>query len=171
MTETASKSLIQPRKLANKNGELNYQWDVEDFSRLDGLLFSNNGTIQVKLNGHFDDRNRCLLETRISANVQLECQTSFEPIDYEIDTKITYCTVVSEDQIADLDDEYEALLVEEGLVDIKQVIEDELILSLPIIANKAVEDTAVPMTYGEVIEEQEAEKNPFHVLEGLEIKN
>ena len=170
MTETVTKSIIQPFKLANKNGELHYQWKVEDFPRLQGLLFSMEGAVKLDLNGYQDDRKRCLVNARIVANVQLECQTSFEPIGYEIDTELVYCVVSSEEQIAQLDDQYEALLVEEGQVDIKQVIEDELILSLPIIANKAAEDTDVKMTYGTIIEEAEEKKNPFEVLKELELK-
>ena len=175
MTDTEQKAeqatLIQPRKLANKNGELMYKWLVKDFSRLDGLLYSNLGEISVHLIGRHDNRRRCLVETRITANIQLECQTSFEPIDYQVDTKILYCMVVSEDQIADLDEEYEALLVEDGMVDIRQVIEDELILSLPIISNKASKDLGIEMSYGEIPEEIETKKNPFLVLDGLKTKN
>lgn len=171
MTDSEQKTFIQPRKLANKNGELRYCWKVADFSRLDGLLYSNQGDIKVHLVGKHDDRHRCLVEATITANVQLECQTSFEPIAYQVDSKIVYCTVVSEEQIADLDEEYEALLIEDGQVDIKQVIEDELILSLPIIANKASKELGIKMSYGDLPEEVETKKNPFLVLEGLDLKS
>jgi len=163
------KTLIQPRKLANKNGDLHFSWKVEDFRRLYGLLYSNNGNIGVHLVGRYDDRQRCLIEAHIIASVQLECQTSFEPIDYQIDTTIVYCTVIGEDQIADLENEYEALLLDNGQVDIKQVIEDELILALPIIANKASEDVKIKMSYGELPLEDEGKKNPFVVLKGLDL--
>jgi len=170
MSELQQKTFIQPRKLANKNGELRYNWKVENFKRLDGLLFSNNGDINIHLRGKYDDRQRCLIDAHITANVQLECQTSFEAIDYQIDKAITYCTVISEDQIDDLEDEYEALLLDEGHVDIQQVIEDELILALPIIANKASDEVRVEMSYGELPPEDENKKNPFTVLKGLDIK-
>jgi uncharacterized protein len=170
MMDTEQKTFIQPRKLANKNGELRYNWKVEEFSRLDGLLYSNQGEINVHLVGRHDERRRCLVEANITANVQLECQTSFEPIDYQVNTKIVYCTVTSEEQIVDLDEEYEALLIEDGQVDIKQVIEDELILSLPIIANRASEELGVKMSYGDLPQEVEIKKNPFLVLEGLDLK-
>lgn len=170
MTDTEQKTLIQPRKLANKNGELRYNWKVAEFSRLDGLLYSNKGEIRVHLVGRHDDRHRCLVEAKITANVQLECQTSFKPIEYQIDTNIVYCTVISEEQIADLDEEYEALLIEDGQVDIKQVIEDELILSLPIVTNRASEELGIKMSFGDLPQEDETKKNPFLVLEGLDVK-
>ena len=170
MNVLQQKTFIQPRKLANKNGELRYNWKVEDFKRLDGLLYSNDGEISIHLVGKHDDRQRCLIDAHITANVQLECQTSFEPIDYQVNTTITYCTVVSEDQIADLEEEYEALLLDDGHVDIKQVIEDELILAIPIIANKGSEDIQIDMSYGELPPEDSSKKNPFTVLKGLDLK-
>ncbi len=163
------KTLIQPRKLANKGGQLSYHWKISDFERLDGLLYSDQGSISAELTGRTDDRHRNLVETTIKANVQLQCQTTFEPIHYAIDTKVVYCSVISEEQIANLDDEYEPLLVEDGAVDIKRVIEDELILSLPIIANKSSEEIGLNMTFGELPNVEEEKKNPFTVLEGLKI--
>ena len=166
---------IQPRKLANKNGELRYTWKVEDFKRLDGLLFSNEGEIKVHLTGRVDNRHRSLVEAHITANIQLECQTSFEAIDYQVDTTVLYCSIIKEEQIETLDDDYEPLLVDDGLVDIRQVIQDELILSLPLAVNKANEELGIKMSYGELpevdglSEDAEEKKNPFSALEGLNI--
>ncbi|MBV1911201.1 MAG: DUF177 domain-containing protein [Kangiellaceae bacterium] len=165
--KTDLKTLIQPRKLAKKEGELKYRWQVKDFERLDGLLFSNEGFIEVHLSGRQDNRNRCLVEAHIIADVVLQCQTSFEPIEYQVDASVLYCTVIKEEQIVDLDEEYEPLLVDDGQVDIKEVIEDELILSLPLIANKASKDLGIQMSYGELPKEAETKKNPFKVLENV----
>jgi len=161
--------LIQPRKLANKGGELRYHWMVEDLSRLHGLLYSKQGEIRVHLIGEHDDRNRCLVKANIVAELQLECQTSFEPIDYKIDSNIVYCSVIDEEQIDSLEEEYEALLLDDGQVDIKQVIEDELILALPIAINKASTELDIKMSYGK-LPKTSNKKNPFTVLEGLDIK-
>ena len=161
-------NLIQPRKLALKEGELKFSWDVKEFTRLDGLLFSNQGKIEVRLSGKQDERHRSLINAQINAGFQLECQTTFEAIDYQVDTLITYCTVIKEEQITEVDEEFEALLVEDGFVDIKSVIEDELILALPIAANKAIEDTDVKLSYGELPKEAE-KKNPFEVLKGFKV--
>ncbi len=169
MTDVDQKFFIQPRKLANKNGELRYTWQIKEFARLDGLLYSDKGEIQVILRGRIDDRQRSLIDAQINASIQLECQTSFEPVDYQIDTKITYCALVKEEQIADLDDDLEALLVEDGEVDIRQVIEDELILSLPIVTNKASEDLGIKMSYGQLDEARPIKKNPFLVLSDLKL--
>lgn len=175
MTESDQNSdkqvFIQPRKLANKNGELRYQWPIGDFKRLDGLLFSNEGHISVHIKGRNNNRQRSLLDVHITATIKLECQTSFEAIDYQVDTQIVYCMVMTEEQITDLDERYEALLVDDGFVDIKQVIEDEFILSLPVVANKAMEDVDIKTSYGELPKEATTKKNPFEVLQGLNVKD
>ncbi len=161
-------NLIQPRKLALKEGELQFLWDVADFTRLDGLLYSNQGKITVHVSGEQDNRHRSLIKVRIKADFQLECQTTFEALEYNIDTIITYCTVIKEEQITEVEEEFEALLVEDGIVDIKSVIEDELILAIPIAANRAIEETDVKVSYGELPKES-AKKNPFEVLQGFKV--
>ncbi len=169
---TEEQTFIQPRKLANKNGELKYKWKVKDFTRLDGLLFSNDGEINVHLVGRVDNRHRSLVEAHITANVQLSCQTTFEAIDYQVDTKVLYCSIIKEEQIETLDDDYEPLLVDDGLVDIRQVIQDELILSLPLAVNKASEELGIKMSFGDLpkeCEEAEKKKNPFSALQELNI--
>ncbi|PHS14453.1 MAG: hypothetical protein COA86_16075 [Kangiella sp.] len=162
-------NLIQPRKLALKEGELRFLWDISDFTRLDGLLYSNQGKIEVNVSGVQDNRHRSLIKARIEGVFQLECQTTFEPLEYKIDTTITYCTVIKEEQINNVEEEFEALLVEDGVVDIKSVIEDELILALPIVSNRAIEETGVKVSYGELPKETVKKKNPFEILQGFKV--
>lgn len=171
MQESQENSSIQPNKLAKKNGEVKFNWPVSEFERLCEMLFDDSGKVRVSVKAHFDHQQRCLLEAEICADLTLECQTSFEPINFPLAHKVTYCTVVSETQFAQVEQEFEPVMVEDGLLDIKQVIEDELILSLPIVANKPVDELQQKMSYGELdeaaIEAEKAAKNPFSVLENL----
>lgn len=174
MQEYRQKSIIQPSKLANKGGEIRFNWQVKEFARLGGILYSDTGNIKVHIRGACDHRRRCLLETEIKADLTLECQTSFEPIDYVVDCKVTYCTVVSESQFAEVEEEYEPVLIEDGQLDIKRVIEDELILSVPIVANKSADELTQKMSFGELdekaITESDKANNPFSVLSNLKKK-
>jgi len=171
MRESQLNSSIQPIKLAKKEGEVRFSWKVEDFERLVELLYSNEGSIGVEIQGRFDDHRRCLLEAKITADVTLECQTTFTPIKHQIEKEITYCAVVAESQFAEAEEEFEPVLMEEGYLDIKQVIEDELILSIPIVANKPLEELDKQMSFGELDEEaikrDKEANNPFAVLKDL----
>ncbi len=171
MSESQQKNIIQPRKLAQKSGEIRFNWEVASFERLSNGLYSNVGNVSVHINAEIDFQKRCLLETNIKASLQLECQTSFEPMDFEIDKTITFCTVIKESQFAEVDEEFEPVLIDDGYLDIKQVIEDELILSVPVAANKPAEELNQEMTFGKLDEEailvEKKEKNPFSVLKNL----
>lgn len=171
MQETQQNSSIQPRKLANKEGEVKFHWAVSQLERLSDMLYSDAGAVDVSIEAYFDHRKRCLLNTKIKANLTLECQTSFEPIDYQVDSETIYCTVVEESQFANVEEEFEAVIVEDGFLDVKQMIEDELILSVPLVANKSADDLEQEMSFGVLDEVQiakdEEANNPFSVLKHL----
>jgi uncharacterized protein len=171
MKTSQTNHVIQPRKFANKAGEIRFNWLVKDFSELTKLLINESGEVKVLVNGYYDHNKNCLVKAEITATVNLECQTSFEPIEYKIDNTVTYCTVIDEKQIAEVNEQYEAILLEDGLLDLKKLIQDELILSLPIAANKPSEELDQVMSFGELDEEaiakEKALDNPFTVLKGL----
>lgn len=171
MRESQQNSSIQPNKLANKNGEIKFSWKISEFKRLCEMLLDDSGDVKVRITAHFDHQKRCLLEAEIQADLTLECQTSFEAIHFELAHNTTYCTVANESQFAEVEQDFEPVMVEDGLLDIKRVVEDELILSLPIVANKSIDELQQKMSYGELdeaaIEAEKAAKNPFSVLENL----
>ncbi len=164
-------TIIQPRKFANKNGEIRFSWPIKEFTQLCEMLFSDIGEVNVRLRGSFDHQQRCLIEADIVATMQLECQTSFEAIEFEVKNQVTYCTVTDESQFAEVEENYEAVLIDEGMLDIKKVIEDELILSVPIASNKSKDQLEQKMSFGELdevaIAEEEKASNPFSVLTNL----
>ncbi|WP_444998539.1 YceD family protein [Aliikangiella sp. IMCC44359] len=170
MQESQQNSCIQPKKLANKQGEIRFNWPVSDFQRLSGLLYTDKGHISIVINADYDEQERCILQTAITADLTLECQTTFEPIAYRVEKEVVFCTVVQESEFAEIE-EYEPVLVEDGVLDIKQVVEDELILSVPLVANKPAEEVNQKMSFGELDEAKIAEEkkasNPFSVLKNL----
>ena len=171
MQESSHNYTIQPYKLANKEGELKFGWKVKDFNRLAEVLYNDSGSVEVKIEGYFDLQKRCLLKCEIKADLVLECQTTFEAIDYNLDKQVVYCCVSSESQLAEIDEEFEAVLTDEGYLNIAQLIEDELILSVPIVANKPQEEINQTLSFGELdekaIAEEKEKANPFAVLKDL----
>lgn len=169
MQESKQNNIIQPKKLAQKSGEICFSWPVDSFERLSSALYSTTGEVRVLIDVSTDFEQRCLLKTRIETILQLECQTSFEPIDFKVSKMVTYCTVVKESQLAEAEQSFEPVLIDEGYLDIKQVIEDELILSIPIVSNKPLDELNQTMCFGELDEEEQekVKENPFSVLKNL----
>jgi len=168
MQQSQQNEGLYPVKLASKGGEIRYNWAVKDFERLSDLLLNDSGAVKVHIEGLFDHQKRCLLKTRIQADLTLECQTTFEAIEFKLDRNVTFCSVTSEEQFAQVEKEFEPVMAVDGWLDIKQIIEDELILSLPVVANKPADELKSAMQFGHIDEGQaDAEKakaNPFSVL-------
>lgn len=171
MRNSKQNHIIQPRKFANKNGEIRFNWPIKEFPRLCESLYADAGEVKVLLRGEYDHQKRCILTAEIEAKMVLECQTSFSGIDYIVNNSVKYCTVTDEEQFAEVEEIYEPVMIEDGMLDIKQVIEDELILSIPIAANKSADELDQKMSFGELdeaaIAEEEKASNPFLVLTDL----
>ncbi len=112
---------------------------------------------------------------RARAQLPLLCQRSLKRFLLPVEVTQKLALVADEDQEAALPEGYEALVVDaEGTIHPAQLIEDELILALPVVAvDPATEPVALswPASGREVAaaEETAARANPFAVL--AELKN
>lgn len=167
MRGSRPKSFVQPFKLANRQGELAFNWLVKDFSRLSSFLAADEGKISVTITAFYDANKRCLLNTQIVTELKLTCQTSFAEVNYPIDKQVIYCPLQSEAEFAQIDQAFEPVLLEDDFLDMQQIVEDELILSLPLILNKPADELKQKMVFGELpdsVTEKSAKPSPFAVL-------
>ncbi|MDX1353792.1 MAG: YceD family protein [Thiomicrorhabdus sp.] len=156
---------INPFKLAENRAQTERVIPVAQLQRLVESLASDVGSITAKVTGSVDEDRRKILDCQITGSVQLVCQTTFDPIDYAIDRTVRFCPVMSEEAMASVPEEYEPFLFDSEELDLITLVEDELILSLPI----ALSSPEAPkhQSFGPVIEDTEKKPNPFAVLEGL----
>ncbi len=157
---------INPFKLAENGASTQRKLLVEQFARLADYLYDLKGEIAAKVEGFVDQDGRKLLKCELSGQVNLVCQSTFKAVPVEIKRELVFYPVMSEQAIADAPEEFEAFLFDTEELDLVELIEDELILSLPL----AVTSDEAPMqfSFGPKIVEQSAVKpNPFAVLENL----
>ncbi|MDH5433518.1 MAG: YceD family protein [Gammaproteobacteria bacterium] len=170
--------VIYPFKLARKEGQIKFKWPVKDFSRLSSLLYQfddsqevRDDVVEVTATGHIDEQGLNLLDIEIIAKVYLQCQTSFKPVAYQIDSRVTYCALESEKDFLDIEKMYEPVVADDGQIDLAGIVEDELILSIPVVVNQSADSVSVKMSYGQLdeaaIAEAEKTENPFSVLKDL----
>ncbi len=107
----------------------------------------------------------------LSASVQLpmQCQRCLTPVLETVEAERTFRFVADEATAAALDDEAEEdILVISRDFDALALVEDELILSLPLVPLHEVCPLAVPMSAVDPEFEEAADRpNPFGVLAGL----
>lgn len=121
---------IDPLHLADKRGELKGQMPVSGLDRLADLLFSDTGAVAVDL--FFGREGRLAkVEGQIETVLELKCQNCLQAVQWPVKSSIKLGIVTSIDQADRLPEDYEPLLVDEGKILLKNIIEDELLLILP----------------------------------------
>jgi uncharacterized protein len=109
------------------------------------------------------------LDLRASVQLPMQCQRCLTPVLKKVEAERSFRFVADEATAAALDDETEEdILVISRDFDALALVEDELILSLPLVPLHEVCPEAVPMSAVDPEFEVAAERpNPFGVLAGL----
>jgi len=120
-------------------GRLTFQGDL-GFSELPRLLdavLDEQGSVRFDLGFERDSEGRGTLLATLDAVVELECQRCLGRMEFPVSVRLRFAAVGGVDQAAALPDMYEPLLIEDGLIRPKDLIEDELLLALPLIPRHA----------------------------------
>ena len=110
------------------------------------------------------------LHLKVLASFPMECQRCLTPVDVPLTVDRAFRFVADEATAEALDDECEEdLLVISREFDLHELIEDELLMALPVVPKHDECPTALPMASSDDdFEEANAEKpNPFAALAGL----
>ena len=109
-----------------------------------------------------------LLEGEARASLQLECQRCEEAVQRQLEMRFELC-LVDEARAARVAPEREIRIVEDGSVNLPEIVEDELLLHLPLKVCQASDcPNMPPLTFGPAVEaEAERQENPFAVLANL----
>lgn len=161
---------IDPLHLADKRGALKGQIPLRSLDRLAKMLVNDAGTVSVDL--FFGREGRLAkVEGHIEAVLDLECQNCLEAVKWPVDCTIKLGIVSSIDQANRLPEDYEPLMVEEGKVLLKNIIEDEILLILPAFPKHqhacAVSKFDNSSVDAQVNNKQSSPENPFSVLAKL----
>lgn len=164
---------VDPVRAAQKHLELDARIPKELLSRLAESTISIQSDINTYFSFEIDRQKLRIFHGKASVAVELLCQRCNEPMLYQCEAEFTYCPVHNQEQENNLPDAYEPIYYDEnGEVNLHQVVEDELILSLPQIAKHAIEECQInefELTFGE-IDEEEQRPNPFDALAKLKHK-
>ena len=133
--------------------------------RLKGSLCSTDGAVTYDIEFGRDELGVANVRVKADAGLPLMCQRSLEPFVLPVKVDATLGLIVSESEEAGLPPGYEPLLLEnDGKLHIADVIEDELILALPVVPLKPGVEPVERSWAVEEIEEEPPKENPFAVL-------
>lgn len=172
---------IDPQRLAAQDSPLEGELSTAAMPRLRRELAGNPAVpVSVRLHARRDEARRLLLEGQVRAKLNCTCQRCMEPVALQIDGQYALAVVRDEEAARSLPAELDPLMTDaDGEVDLATLVEDELLLALPVIAMHAN-----PEDCGEraaLVREQGKEptefdgaserENPFAVLKKLKQDN
>jgi uncharacterized protein len=162
-------TLIEPTLFAQLSKSISGELDFSFFHRLSDLTKFNGKNVDYLLSFLYDDENRCCIEGKARVVIQLKCNRCLNFFPWDIETAFKLYPVES-NNVNKLPKQFDAVIMEEGLISLIDVIEDELILSLPAVAKHADGDQNCRSLSGRLVQEievKEQRENPFAVLKSL----
>ena len=159
-----ARPFIDSLDFANNGKTLEADIPFSELSRLLDVLDNPQGILYYSLQGGLDSLGGPVLDVSITGRCQLRCQRCLSGMDYEIrhEARLSLRDEADLDALQDDDEEFDSILADTNL-DVLDLIEEEILLSLPIAPKHEL--GACQATEGESL--QEGERHPFAVLEKL----
>ncbi|MFK7957503.1 MAG: YceD family protein [Lysobacterales bacterium] len=154
---------VDPWRLVDSGRGFNGTWPLDRLSRLMPLLAPPvEGEVSFTLQFGRDQTGVPVVDVTLGASVPLQCQRTLARYMQRVEQTSRLGLLRDEADDASLPEAYEPLVVADGAVTLTDIVEDELILALPLIP--AATDNTVEAGFGPASPEME---NPFAVLSEL----
>jgi len=165
---------VDPWLLADRGATVAGEYDLSGLKRLTELLQESEGVVSFELIFSRDAKNRARITGFVRSELALECQRCLEMMQMPVDAKLDLVVIQVSAEAEIIPDESEPVLVEDGLLKIIDLVEDELLLAIPLIPMHGRELCSVhPSASGEHshtqadASEDPAEVSPFAILSSL----
>jgi uncharacterized protein len=157
---------VAPRLLAEENVVLEGAIPLSRFLRLADYLCDGRGDVRVKLQFHQGKHGVLVIVGHMRADVAMQCQYCLDPVEVAVSAGLDLVLVDSarSGTAGELPD---AIVLEEDNIGLVALVEDDLILSLPMVAKHGSGDCIGKLEYNQ---DEGPTDSPFAVLERLKQK-
>ncbi|MCW8127172.1 YceD family protein [Microbulbifer halophilus] len=166
---TALPRSVDARKLVLREQRLVGMLPAAELERLSAAVESVDGDIRAELEFARDLGGYLAASGKLGFSVHLECQRCLQPVPKDVEAEFRWGIVWSEEQGKALPRDLDPVMQNGDELDLYQVLEDEILLNLPMVAYH--DEECVPRDRfhfgGESGGEDEQRENPFKVLEQL----
>lgn len=163
---------VDPFRFAENEVILEGVIPLKDMDRLLPSLYSDEGRVAVDMTFGVDQQGTHVVRGHYSTHLMLQCQRCMGKFEYEVSGELLLGVVSKEEDVDKLPKGYDAAVVEDGAFVVKDIIEDELILSLPIVPMHDPKDcnVATPLAIESTQNAETERESPFKVIELLRVK-
>lgn len=160
---------VDPRKLVDRGITLEGVLPLASMTRVCEQLTDNQGDVRVRLVFERDVQRIPVIRGSLEVEVKMICQRCLESASLPVHGEFIYALVKEGDSDRQLPKGYDALEVGEEPLDVMTMVEDELLLSLPIVPLHDVTVCQQPAGQDEPepSENEVSRSNPFSVLAQL----
>ncbi|MFW5926491.1 MAG: YceD family protein [Wenzhouxiangella sp.] len=125
---------MQPDKAAAARREFSGTMRLDRFERLVGMIADpDDAEVGFELIFEHDDQHQVRVEVAIHGVVPLRCQRTLKVFEHLVDSR-SVVGIVADDRAAEsLPEDYEPMLCPEGRVELVRLVEEELLLALPLV--------------------------------------
>jgi len=157
-------------RTAQKRLDYSGVYTPDQVTRVAASVVSVDSDVETSLSFNIDNQRLAVIEGKSAVLVTLECQRCGKTFEHQVHTTYCFSPVRNDEQAEALPEAYEPIEVDEfGEVDLLAMIEDEIILSLPVVPvheSEHCEVSDADMVFGKLPAEVE-KPNPFAVLASL----
>ena len=161
---------LHPGKAAQHRLKYDGIVPLEKLTRLEKVVQEEVGEIAVKIHCKNDDQGFAVIRGNLSTHVTVICQRCNGDLGLDLVQDFAYSPVGEDTELDIFPEDYdEVALDENGEVNVFDLIEDELILAVPLVAthNEAsCSYSAKPASFG-VLKAEDDKPNPFDILKQL----
>ncbi|MDP7593437.1 MAG: 23S rRNA accumulation protein YceD [Litorilituus sp.] len=160
---------ISPTRSAQRRLVCEGVFMLSEMTRLLAVSEKRSEHVQVSVKFDVDERGLTFLSGTASALVALTCQRCNELFDTELKVDFIFSPAKNEEAAEKIPSYYDVIeLDENGEVNLRELVEEELILMIPLIPRHELKDCSADAdtVWGELPEELE-KPNPFDVLKQL----
>lgn len=123
-----------PVKFAQEGFVFEGQVDTACMDRLQQRIIEKSGLATISLKFDFDEETRVVIDGQLALLVRQSCQRCLQQVDVLVTSTFKLAPVINDTEAKRLPDEYGPVLIEDNRINLFNMLEEEILLSLPLVA-------------------------------------
>lgn len=160
---------VDPRRFADRALTFTGVWPLAGFTRLGELITRTDGDVQISLSFLRDEQKLPVMRMTLSAQVGMICQRCLDEAVLPVGGEHQYVFIRTGGDTSLLPKDYDIVELDDEPLDVRALVEEELMLSLPLVPKHPAGECDHPVGYvePELSGEEAVKSNPFSVLAQL----
>ena len=164
--------MVNVARLIAAGQQLQGRLPLRQLQRLADMLVETDGEVEYNLRFARDEQNRQMITGEVGATVVMQCQRCLQPVSIRLQRPMAWECVWSEAQFPNIAAGHDPCLLVEEPVPLAGLVEDELILSLPLVARHEAHEACAPPQFssGEDKQDSPETREPHPLAELARLK-